>query len=167
VQARTGPAAAEIAVAFCNPVVRINGELHGNSPRTTVLEGAALGTALAKLNAAFRGHDLMPGLIYTFERKEALDAAAAQRRISTDAIIAIAMAANGQRGISFEELTEAGNPAPMVAVVFLDNESMHTFNGRIEGALGQHGVRIRKVQLTEGLQMPKPPVVDAEPDLQI
>jgi hypothetical protein len=44
---------------------------------------------------------------------------------------------------------------------------MHTFNGRIEGALGQHGVRIRKVQLTEGLQMPKPPVVDAEPDLQI
>jgi len=104
----------------------------------------------------------MPGLIYTFERREALGSAAAERRISTDAIIAIAMAAKGQRGISFEELTEAGNPAPMVAVVFLDNESMHTFNSRIEGALGQHGVRIRKVQVTEGLQMPKPPVVDAE-----
>jgi len=104
----------------------------------------------------------MPGLIYTFERLQATNALDAQRRVSTDAVIAIAMAAKGQRGISFEELTEANNPAPMIAVVFLDNESMNAFNARIETALVQHAVRIRKVQLTEGLQMPRPPLIGAE-----
>lgn len=104
----------------------------------------------------------MPGLIYTFDRTDAELRQASGRRISTDAIIAIAMAAKGQRGISYEELTESNNAAPMIAVVFLDNESMETFNSRIEALLHQHGVRIRKIQLTEGLQTPKPPMMDAE-----
>jgi len=104
----------------------------------------------------------MPGLIYTFDRIPSADGPVRERRISTDAVIAIALASKGQRGISFEELTESNNPMPMIAVVFLDNESMQTFNSRIELLLAQHGVRIRKIQLTEGLQTPKPPVVDAE-----
>ena len=104
----------------------------------------------------------MPGLIYTFERTGKANGFAPERRTSTDAIIAIATAAKGQRGISFEELTESSNQAPMIAVVFLDNESLEAFNSRIESLLGQHGIKIRKVQLTEGLQTPKPPVSDTE-----
>lgn len=104
----------------------------------------------------------MPGLIYTFERTGGTNEFAPERRTSTDAIIAIAMAAKGQSGISFEELTESSNHAPMIAVVFLDNEALEAFNSRIETLLDQHGVRIRKIQLTEGLQTPKPPLVDAE-----
>lgn len=104
----------------------------------------------------------MPGLIYTLERSEKPNGFDLDRKISTDAVIAIAMAARGQRGISYEELTEASNQTPMIAVVFLDNDSMQTFNSRIEPLLGEHGVRIKRIQLTEGLQTPKPPVLDAE-----
>ena len=104
----------------------------------------------------------MPGLVYTFERTAAATKIDLERWVSTDAIIAIALAAKGQAGIHFEELTESSNIAPMIAVVFVDNESMETFNGRIEAALSRYHVRIKKVHMSEGMQTPKPPVADAE-----
>ena len=104
----------------------------------------------------------MPGLVYTLERSTTLKATDTERWVSTDAIIAIALAAKDQKGIYFEELTESSNTSPMIAVVFVDNDSMEAFNRRIEGALERYHVRIKKVQMSEGLQTPKPSVPDAE-----
>ena len=104
----------------------------------------------------------MPGLVYTFERTASTNAIDKERWVSTDAIIAIALAAKGQNGIHYEELTESSNAAPMIAVVFVDNDSMNAFNSRIEGALQRYCVRVRKVQMSGGLQTPKPSVADAE-----
>jgi hypothetical protein len=102
----------------------------------------------------------MPGLVYTLERTASTNDT--ERWVSTDAIIAIALAAKGQNGIHYEELTESSNSSPMIAVVFVDNDSMEAFNSRIEGALERYQVRIKKVQMSEGLQTPKPSVADAE-----
>jgi hypothetical protein len=90
----------------------------------------------------------MPGLIYTFARdtSDQSQHASFSREPSTDAIIAVAFAATGERGVFFEELTSSDCPTPIVSVVFQDDEAMEVFERRIQTAASMQQLSITNVQ---------------------
>jgi hypothetical protein len=104
----------------------------------------------------------MPGLVYTFERDKNADAAALKRRPSTDAIIAIAVAASGLQRVNYEELTDSLNAAPMLAVVFADEESKHVFEKRLAEILHARSLVMRRMAPLEDAPSIPPFVAEAE-----
>ena len=104
----------------------------------------------------------MPGLVYTFERDKSADAAALRRRPSTDAIIAIAVAASGLQRVNYEELTDSLNASPMLAVVFADEESKHIFDKRLGEILRARSLAVRRMTPLEEAQSTPPFVAEEE-----
>lgn len=89
----------------------------------------------------------MPGLVYTFKRNGSEPTPPGYSRTpATDAVIAVAFAATGERGIFFEELTSADAPQPIYSVVFQTGDLMKTFERRIETAASLQLLTIANVQ---------------------
>jgi len=98
----------------------------------------------------------MPGLLYTFERDKSADQAALKRRPSTDAIIAIAVAATGMPRVRYEELTDSLNAAPVIAVMFADDSSKSEFENRLPRILSARSLAVRRVTALEEPQGTSP-----------
>jgi hypothetical protein len=123
---------------------------------------SAAGTRFAPSPPDFRGLLRMPGLVYTFERDKSADTAALKRRPSTDAIIAIAVAASGLQRVNYEELTDSLNTSPMLAVVFADDESKHIFDKRLGEILRARALVVRRMAPLEAAPSIPPLVAEEE-----
>jgi len=78
--------------------------------------------------------------VYTFERDHASEVLGPAACVSSAAAAALTAAIN-ERPIRFEQLTEPGNPHPVMAVLFADPICMQHFDGLIDATLKLSGVR--------------------------
>lgn len=104
----------------------------------------------------------MAGLVYTFERAKDADVSALERRPSTDAIIAIAVAASGMQRVSYEELTDSFNTTPTLAVVFADEESKQLFDQRLPEILRARSLAVRRMATLEDAPSARPYAAESE-----
>jgi len=103
----------------------------------------------------------MFGRIYTFERNTAADILSPYELVSSAAIGAIVAAINGRPGIRFEILSDADDPKPTVAVLFVTAVSMEHFDSLFEATLALSGV---KVSVAHAPPIPAPAACEATPE---
>ena len=84
----------------------------------------------------------MLGKVYTFERDFTVDFPPYAETVAAAAINAIVAASNEVGGIRHEELTEADNPRPIVALLFSDAARMRQFDALISAFLAPRAIRV-------------------------
>jgi hypothetical protein len=84
----------------------------------------------------------MLGKVYTFERDFTGDFPPYAETVAAAAVNAIVAASNALGGIRHEELTEADNPRPIVALLFPDAARMQKFDALIAAALAPRAIRV-------------------------
>ena len=84
----------------------------------------------------------MLGKVYTFERDFTSDFPPYAEAVAAAAVNAIVAASHELGGIRHEELTEADNPRPIVAMLFSDAARMQKFDVLIAAALAPRAIRV-------------------------
>ena len=96
----------------------------------------------------------MLGLVFTFAGDSEQDPLLLDHAPSKRVRDALSMAVNFVDGISFEEITDAANPTPKVAVIFNDLNLVDAFTARLTLALLPTGIRISTVRAIKSKEAP-------------
>ena len=84
----------------------------------------------------------MLGRVYTFQRDFTVDFPPYAETVAAAAVNAIVAASNALGGIRYEELTEADNPRPIVAMLFPDAARMPQFDALLGAALAPRAITV-------------------------
>jgi len=98
----------------------------------------------------------MLGRVYTFQRDFTVDFPPYAETVAAAAVNAIVAASKELGGIRHEELTEADNPRPIVAMLFSDAARMQKFDALIAAALKPRAIRVNVAHTGDAARADKP-----------